>query len=65
VQTVEAGDGHITVPVTPERRGTVWSIEDIHGSNIKLLNIPPVLALGPDELLLPKEVLPEIRKAQP
>ena len=59
-----SGRGHIVLPAAPGQRGTVWSVDRVSGSMIQFLTTPPVLALAPDELLLPKEVLEADTKAK-
>jgi hypothetical protein len=59
VASVAGGCGHIVLPVPPALRGTVWSVTQVSGSQIQFLTTPPVLALSPEELLLPREVVAE------
>ena len=48
--------GYYTIPVPPEKDGTLWKLSGVRGIWL-LLNVPPSVARRPSELLLPREVV--------
>lgn len=52
--TVE--DGWFSVPVPVGQDGRCWSFRDSQGERL-LATVPPLLAISPDRLLLPREVV--------
>ncbi len=50
------GDGWFTVPVAPGQDGKLWTFVDTQGQRL-LMTVPPFLARGGEELLLPVEVV--------
>ena len=51
------GPGYIRIPVGPGQDGQVWSVYNIACNGLSLLSVPPCIALGRDELLVPREAL--------
>lgn len=48
--------GYFKIPVEPGQDGKLWQLDASIGRRI-LLTVPPYLALSPDKLLLPREVV--------
>ncbi|HOK80974.1 MAG TPA: DUF4838 domain-containing protein [bacterium] len=49
--------GYIVVDVPEGQDGKIWKIRGVYVGNIEFLNVPPYIALSPDELLVPVETL--------
>jgi len=49
--------GFIFVDIPEGQDGKVWKIRGVYVGNIEFINVPPYIALSPDELLVPEEAL--------
>jgi len=56
--TLDRWPGLVVVDVSDDQDGQAWSVAGNVNGQFILVNVPPYLALSPDELLIPRECLP-------